>query len=300
MRTKHGMTFVLAGLAVLALSGPALAKSRIEKSLTLEPKGRFVLDTDGGSVDVTGVAASGARIVITSNRDDLGDLFDFNFEGSASEARVTARRRHGAIEWHKNVSLHYEIEVPKETSTEIRTGGGGIKLEGLRGESQLKTSGGPIEVTGLDGNLQAETSGGPIRLREVTGDARIGTSGGPIEVNSLDGSLRAHTSGGPIRIDRVTGHLEAKTSGGSVYANFGRGNAHGGDLETSGGSIEVALDSSVNLDLDAETSGGTISSELGVRMVGKISTSNWHGTIGSGGELLKLRTSGGNIRIRGL
>jgi len=300
MKSKHYALLLSAGLAALALGGPALAKSRIEKSLSLEPKGRFVLDSDEGSVNVTGTSSSGARIVITCNRDDMEDYFDFSFEGGAGEARVSARRRHWDGGWHRNVSLHYEIEVPKETSTDIRTGGGGIRLDGLRGESQLKTSGGSIEVSGLNGNLQADTSGGSIQLREVTGDARIGTSGGGIEVGSLDGSLRAHTSGGPIRIDRVTGYLEAKTSGGSVHANFGRGNTHGGDLETSGGSIEVAVDPSANLEVDASTSGGSVSSDLAIRVVGKISSSSLHGTIGAGGEPLRLHTSGGDIRIRSL
>lgn len=300
MRSKHYALLLSAGLVILALGSPLLAKSRIEKSLSLAPKGRFVLDSDEGSVNVTGTSSSGARIVITSNRDDMEDLFDFSFEGGAGEARVQARRRYWGGAWHRNISLHYEIEVPKETSTDIRTGGGGIKLDGLRGESQLKTSGGSIDVSGLNGNLQADTSGGSIQLREVTGDARIGTSGGGIEVDSLDGSLHAHTSGGPIRIDRVTGYVEAKTSGGSVHANFGRGNTHGGDLETSGGSIEVGLDPSANLEVDASTSGGSVSSDLAIRVVGKISSSSLHGTIGSGGELLRLRTSGGGIRIHGL
>jgi len=37
-----------------------------------------------------------------------------------------------------------------------------------------------------------------------------------------------------------------------------------------------------------------------VRVVGTISTSSMHGSIGSGGETLRLHTSGGSIRIRAL
>jgi len=291
---------LLTALALIVTCASARAQSRIEKTLTLSPNGRFVLDTDDGSVTVTGTPNAGARVVVTSNRDDMENLFEFSFEGTASEARVTARRRH-EIGWHmRNVSMHFEVEVPAETRTDIHTSGGGLKLFGLRGDSQLKTSGGSIEVSGLNGRLEAETSGGGIHLREVVGDTHVETSGGGIELESVDGSVRAHTSGGPIRIDRVTGSLEAKTSGGSVHANFGKGNFHGGDLETSGGSIEVAVDPSANLDIDASTSGGTVSSDLGIKVVGRISSSNLHGTIGSGGVLLRLHTSGGDIHIRSL
>lgn len=299
MKKKLFAWLVFTGFVLVVTGASAQGESRIEKTLNLDPKGRFVLDTDQGSVTVTGTSSAGARVVVTSNRDDLESLFAFSFEGSSSEARVTARRRHWDG-WPRNVSMRFEVELPAETRTEVRTSGGGVKLFGLRGASQLKTSGGSIEVSGLVGRLEAETSGGGIHLREVVGDARIDTSGGGIEVESVDGALRAHSSGGPIRVDRVTGSLEAKTSGGSVHANFGRGNAHGGDLETSGGSIEVAVDPSANFEIDASTSGGSVISDLPIRVVGRISTSSLHGTIGSGGELLRLHTSGGSIHIRSL
>jgi hypothetical protein len=293
-------TLVLfATLATLVLGSLALAETRIEKNLTLEPKGRFVLDSDMGSVTVTGTSKPGAHVVITSNREDLDKLFDLRFEGEPGTARVTARRRFN-FGWSKNISLHFEVEVPSETSTTIRTGGGSVKEFGLRGDSDLKTSGGSIEASGLKGHLDAETSGGSIHLREVTGDARVDTSGGSIEVAALEGSLRAHTSGGPIHIDRVSGYVEAKTSGGSIGVNFDHGNTHGGILETSGGSIDVRLDPSANLNIDAATSGGSVRCDLPVRVVGTIKSSSLEGKVGSGGEMLRLRTSGGSIRIGAL
>jgi hypothetical protein len=117
----------------------------------------------------------------------------------------------------------------------------------------------------------------------------------------MDGSLTAHTSGGPIRVDRVTGYLEAKTSGSPIFVNLGRENARGGVLETSGGSIEVEVDRSANLEIDASTSGlGSVTTDLPVRVVGKISSSSLRGLLGSGGEMLRLHTTGGSIHIRAL
>jgi DUF4097 and DUF4098 domain-containing protein YvlB len=290
---------LLVVLAAFALASAALADTRIEKTLKLEPGGRFVLESDQGSVTVNGTSSSGAKVVITSNRDDLQSIFDFSFAGDSGEARVTARRKY-RFDWQNHVSLHYEVEVPTKTRVNIKTGGGSIETFRLRGDADLNTSGGSIKVSGVAGHLEAHTSGGSIHLQEVEGDAGISTSGGGIEVASLEGALRAHTSGGPIRIERVTGEVEAKTSGGSVHVNFGRGNAHGGDVETSGGSIEVELDPAANLDIDASTSGGSVSSDLPIRVVGTISSSSLHGSLGSGGPRLRLHTSGGSIRIRAL
>jgi DUF4097 and DUF4098 domain-containing protein YvlB len=290
---------MVAALSLLAMASPAAAESRIEKNLELQPKGQFILESEVGSVTVTGASGSGAHIVITSERDDLNSELEFGFSSSAGIAHVAARRKHESG-WSRSLSVHFEIEVPTETRTELHTGGGSITLSGLRGGADVKTSGGPIEVTGLNGTLEAHTSGGPIRLREVTGDAHVATSGGPIDVEALDGNLQAHTSGGGIRINRVSGYVEAKTSGGSIRAIYSPGNRHGGELETSGGHIEVAIDPSANLNLDASTSGGSVSSDLPVRVVGTVSHSSMHGSIGSGGEELRLHTSGGSIHIRAL
>jgi DUF4097 and DUF4098 domain-containing protein YvlB len=290
---------LLAALIVPALAAFAAASSRIEKTLKLEPKGRFVLESDVGSVALTGASSSGARVVITSDRDDFATLYNVSFEDNPGSASVIVRRKEH-FGWSEHISVHFEVQVPSQTQTEIRTGGGSITLSNLRGDSEVRTSGGPIDVSGLSGRLDAKTSGGPIHLQEVDGDARVDTSGGKIEVASLDGSLTAHTSGGPIRVDRVTGYVEAKTSGGPIFVNFGRGNARGGVLETSGGSIEAEVDSSANLEIDASTSGGSVTSDLPIRVVGKISSSSLHGSIGSGGETLRLHTSGGSIHIRAL
>ena len=299
MRGYRTLGVVVAALSLLTMALPAAAESRIEKDLDLQPKGQFVLESDAGSVTVTGASRSGAHIVITSERTDLNSELEFSFSSSGGVAHVTARRRHDSG-WSHNLSVHFEVEVPTDTRAELRTGGGSITLSGLRGAANVKTSGGPIEVTGLNGNLEAYTSGGPIRLREVTGDAQVGTSGGPIDVNALDGSLHAHTSGGGIRIDHVSGYVEAKTSGGPIHATYSPGNRHGADLETSGGPIDVSIDPSANLNLDASTSGGSVSSDLPVRVVGTVSHSSMHGSIGSGGEELRLHTSGGSIHIHAL
>lgn len=293
---KRCESLLLTGIVFLALGSTARAEFRLEKELKLDPGGRFVLESDSGSARVTGSAQSGAHVVITANRDDVESWLEFSFEDGPGTARVTARRKHN-FSWHKNLSLRYEVRVPATTRLELRTGGGGIAIEGLRGDSNLDTSGGSIEVSSLAGRLTAHTSGGDIRLRQVDGDAGIETSGGGIDVDSLNGSLRAHTSGGPIRIEGVNGRVEAHTSGGSVRATFDRGNAHGGVLETSGGSIEVRLDPNANLNLDASTSGGSVRTDLPIRVVGRIAGSSLQGTLGSGGETLRLHTSGGSIHI---
>jgi DUF4097 and DUF4098 domain-containing protein YvlB len=177
--------------------------------------------------------------------------------------------------------LRFDVQVPTRTRLELRTGGGDIRASHLEGDAELHTSGGDVEVSELKGSLQARTSGGDIVLRQLTGDVEVGTAGGD------------------VRAEEATGRVDARTSGGDIDISLARGNAHGGEIETSGGTIRVALDPSVNLNLDASASGGDLTTDLPVK-AGHIGHSSLRGTLGSGGETLRLHTSGGDIHIRGL
>jgi DUF4097 and DUF4098 domain-containing protein YvlB len=163
---------------------------------------------------------------------------------------------------------------------EAHTSGGSIRLRDIRGKARVETSGGSIEAVNLSGPLRGETSGGSIRLEDVSGDADV------------------HTSGGGITIRNAGGRVAAETSGGSIEASFAKGNSRGGRLESSGGGITVSVDPAVSLSIDAE--GNHVHADLPLRVQGEISRRSLHGSLGSGGESLRLRTSGGGIRIRSL
>ena len=281
VRLAPVLPVVLAGLLVPALS--LSAGTRLEKALRLEPGGRFSLDTDLGSVTVTGTATPGARLVITSKRQDLDELLRFTFREDAGSVSITARRRHGrSFGWFNSGgdSIHWEVQVPEQTRVEIDSSGGAIKVASLRSDARLRTSGGGIEAAELDGSIDAETGGGSVDLDRVSGD------------------IHARSSGGGIHIRDAGGRVEADTSGGGIEASFTKGNARGGSLSTSGGGIRVAIDPSVGLRIDA--SGNSVHADIPITVQGAISRGKLQGTLGRGGELLRLYTSGGGVRIQGI
>ena len=124
------------------------------------------------------------------------------------------------------------------------------------------------------------------------------TSGGSVDLEKISGDIRAHSSGGGIHIKEAGGRVDADTSGGSIEATFTPGNARGGTLESSGGGITVSLDPAVSLAIDAH--GNSVSSDLPLTVQGEFSRGNLRGTLGHGGENLRLRTSGGSVRIRAI
>lgn len=319
MKAYPSRAALAAAVAMLAAGLSSAAESRMEKTLRLDAGGRFSLDTDMGSVTVTGTAAPGARLVITSKRHDLAELLRFSFREEPGSVSITARRRHGQLfGWFSSQrdAVHWEVQVPEETRVEIKSSGGAIRIASLTSDARLETSGGAIAVRSLVGDLDAHTSGGGIGLDRIRGRMRVETSGGGIRGAELDGPIDAETSGGSVELERVAGDIhahssgggihireaggrvEADTSGGGIEATFARGNARGGSLSTSGGGIRVAVDPSVGLRIDA--SGTSVHADIPITVRGAISRGKLQGTLGAGGELLRLHTSGGGVRIQGI
>ena len=79
--------------------------------------------------------------------------------------------------------------------------------------------------------------------------------------------------------------------------SFAKGNARGGKIESSGGGITVAIDPNVDLAIDASTSGGSVRTDIPVKILGKVSGSSIKGSLGKGGEMLYVHTSGGSVSI---
>ena len=315
---QRWLAFTGAGLVIaLAASLPATAETRIEKSLKLDPGGKFTLDTVVGAVTVTPEPGAGAHVLITAGNDDFEEKVTLAFEElPGNEVRVTAKKK-GSTSWFGSSfrQVKFEIQVPSKTELVVSTSGGPISVSGMEGRAGLDTSGGSITVENHRGEVAADTSGGAIRVKKIEGPATLDTSGGGIEVEDVSGAVKADTSGGPIRMARVDGDIDAETSGGGITideaggrvtastsgggieVSFGPGNSKGGSLETSGGGIRVKLDPGARLRIDASSSGGSVTCDLPVTVQGEVRNSRLRGTIGGGGESLEISTSGGGIRI---
>ena len=300
---------------------PALAETRVEERIELSENGSLVLETDAGGVIVRGGSGDGVLVVVRSTRDDLRDQMTFAFESTGSEARVTARRSGSEREFRRwarsrnGSRLTFEVEVPSGASVSIDTSGGKIEVSDVRGTVRADTSGGKIVLSRIASDVFADTSGGAIRVEEIDGDAELDTSGGSIEARrvtgavsadtsggsivlfDVDGDVSADTSGGRIEVAGAGGRVLADTSGGGIEVSFAPGNDRGGALETSGGSLTVWIEPGVGLSIDAEASGGSIRTDLPLSVTGSMDRGELRGTSNGGGATLKLRASGGGIRI---
>lgn len=318
------LSSVSAIILFLSVSLPATAVERnVEKSFNVKRGGTLHLNSDLGSVDIKSHARDTVQVKVDlvahtssdSRAEDIFENFKLSFNNTDKDVTIVGDIAEKWFWRNNRLSVHFDITVPEQYNLEVKTGGGRIIVDDIKGQVEVKTSGGSIRLGNIDGELDARTSGGYISVEDVTGNSyvktsgggiRVGkvkgnleatTSGGGIDVDGVDGDLIAHTSGGHLKLLNVSGGLVGDTSGGPIVAELTKQVTDRVELRTSGGGIQLSVPADFKADLDASTSGGHVYTDIPVTVHGHLSKSSINGKINGGGPEVRLRSSGGGIRI---
>jgi hypothetical protein len=288
---------ILTPIAMLLLLGgvPAHADG-FRKSVPAEEGGELVIKLSMGSVEIE--THDEPSVQVDARATGFGsDAYEFELDGDGRNAHLTGTRG-GAFPWFGfGPRVHVRVHVPEVYGANVETQGGSVEVEELGGPLRVRTSGGSIHASEVAGDLDLETTGGGIQIDESQGKVRARTLGGSIVLSEVTGNVDAETSGGSIRAHDVEGRVRAHTMGGSITVRFET--SAEGELETVGGSIEVEFDERDGIEIDARTSGGRVTLEEGIDYAGRLERDRMEGAINGGGPPLRLRTTGGSIRLRG-
>lgn len=299
--------------AALVTLASAKIERTVERTFPVGADGSVSVRTQGGDIVVTptpGLASARivARQTIRAATEAEADalLKDLVLEIAQDGTQLRAHSRYSdrpkglRIGSWPPVSVSFEVFVPDTFSVDLATSGGDITVGDLKAAAKVSTSGGDLKFGRMAGPVQASTSGGDISIAASLAEARLSTSGGDIAVESSSGALKVTTSGGDISLDGLAGSVQATTSGGDVRARFVQAPSAASGLVSSGGGITVVAPPTGGFDLDASTSGGSVRVE-GVTVEarkGAPGKNQLAGPVNGGGAELRVRTSGGNIRLR--
>jgi TonB family protein len=207
------------------------------------------------------------------------------------------------------------------------TVGGHITAGNVTGDAVLNTGGGHIHAGNIGGTSQLETGGGNISVEHAGSRVTASSGGGQISFGEATGAIQAHTAGGGIRVLRVAGPMHLDSTGGSIFLTRIEGNVHastgtgsitawlaptfkvvsGSQLESGQGDIVVYVPRELSVTIEATIDGASghhITSDpsfpMKISYVTGDSGKQVRGDclINGGGEVLKLRTTGGNIQLR--
>ena len=267
-----------------------------EKTFNISPDKLLKLEASSGDVIINSWDKPQVYVKILGNSKAERKV-DFSFKSTDEYVEVTAEHEHNFFNWFGNgVRMKFEITVPTNFNTEIRSSGGDIKMTGVTGNQKMKTSGGDLLITDVNGNLTASTSGGDIKTTNTKGTSDLSTSGGQVKCIDFDGDLSASTSGGDIILKGKNSKISAHTSGGDVSITY-VGENKGIDIGTSGGSIKLRLPEDFNASAKLSTSGGSITCTLNTTNISKITSSKFEADLNKGGNQLVAKTSGGDIEV---
>lgn len=288
---------------------PAAAGGLLEVDLDLGDG----LRPDHGELVIRSHAADAVRIVTEASGWGAWNV-RFRLEPASDRVRLVGRVD-GALSWlFGGPRIEVRVWVPRRFSLDVRSSAGGIRIEDVVGAVRARTDGAPIDVTGVHGpvrlrngdgaldvadvagDVDAKTGSGVVRASDIGGSLVARTGDGEIQVERVEGRCRAKTGSGSIQLDEVVGPVEAKTERGEVFARFAGDAA--GSLETRRGAVEVELPPDAGAQLDAEARDGAVELGANVALDGDRAGDRVVGSVGGGGERLRLYSASGQVRVR--
>jgi hypothetical protein len=269
--SRSCFSVLLAGIALLPVSttarDPQKARTRTDPSerLTTDLSGsvathdglRLRLATDLGNVIVrtenSGKVDYRVRLEADASQKDARTLLkSFAISGRETSEGVYVRGETFGRHVSGRLWVTIEVNVPRNYSLDVQTGGGNIETEDINGRVTFNTAGGNLIAGNIGGSSRLETAGGHVSVKNVQGELVAITGGGHITTGKVQGNAMLHTGGGHIRAGTISGVAKLETVGGNVTLE------HSGTelvAQTGGGQIEVGEAAGV---VRAKTGGGGI------------------------------------------
>lgn len=197
-------------------------------------------------------------------------------------------------------SLAIEISAPRSSRLELRTGEGDVTVGSIKGHIGVRTDAGALFIGETDGeivaaNMRGDISvtacTGPLRLLAKSGNVLVGRSGGRADLSAVDGLIEVQAARGPVK---------ARGNRSDIKVSFVHPIIESSDLNADGGDVTVGFDPRIAATINARASkfGSVRVRDLAISPAkGKPGDSLMTGTLNEGGPLIKIRASGGNVRI---
>jgi len=127
----------------------------------------------------------------------------------------------------------------------VRSGVGGIAVEGVSGSAEVHSGSGDIRIGAVDGTADVSNSNGKVRVGVVTGAANVKCSNGSLSVGRALSDITAGNANGEVQIGEVVrGKVSATSKNGSVEVGVREGSAAWLELNTEVGRVYNELASS--------------------------------------------------------
>lgn len=309
--------------------------SVFDETYAFSPGDELTVATSSSDIYLRPGSGNEARVEVLGKGSDVEEGFErLNFSVERDGRRLVVKTEREGGGWFSSgnrASFDIVITAPERLALSVATSSGDIEIRRLEGAMEVATSSGDIELGSMQGDVSVATSSGDFEADRIEGavefatssgdfsvdeirGARVsfasssgdfeadrldtdrfeaGTSSGDISIGTLLGDVEISTSSGDIEIDAVEGSLSISTSSGDVEAELSKP----GTIEISTGSGGVELTAPSSLAADVEISAGSIRIDRAFQFAGEIERRSAEGTIGGGGQPMRIQTGSGRVTI---
>lgn len=176
-----------------------------------------------------------------------------------------------------NVSIDYEITVPRATRIDSTSGSGDQTIGAVEGPVNAETGSGDLRVGPVQLGASLHSGSGDIELLGATGDVNVQAASGDVSATGVAGKVNARTASGDI-------HVEGQPTGDWT-------------IGAASGDVELRLPADAAFSLNASTGSGSVRVTHPLDQGQQASRRSIAGTSRGGGSRLAVSTASGSITI---
>jgi DUF4097 and DUF4098 domain-containing protein YvlB len=312
-------------LAFAALSWAAVnvtaADNTFEKTLTVSGPVRLELSNGSGSVEIKG--STDGKVHIFGKVTGGWSLFG-NSEKSLQdvvanppiEQHDNVVRIGKNMSWGKNVSIDYNVEVPRDTEIDAGVASGGITVDNVRGpvkassasgyvhvyrverDTQLSAASGSIDSSGIGGFLKVSSASGDVKIADVKGEVKASAASGSIHVTNPGDRVDLSSASGSIDVSGATNDLKVHAISGSINVAGDPSANRLWEVKTVSGSVDIRVPPNASFLFTAEATSGDIRTNIPV-ILEEQGKHSLRAHIGSSSGRIEVHTVSGGVNVRG-
>jgi len=300
---------------IVFVAAPAMAEQRFEekfeKTESLAKNGRVYLSNMSGQIEVAtwkeaqvkieALKTSRAGSLAKAKKNAAEVTIEVTKEGDLVRIETRYPEGRGGF-WGGNsinVSVDYRLWIPDQAAVDVNSISGDVRVAPLGGMAKVKCVSGSVDILGAAG-VDVDIKSGDLTLENIVGDAYLDITSGTIEATRIKGSIDAGVVSGDIVLRDISDAqiVNAKNISGNI-TYVGKIKAGGRyELKAHSGDVRMTVPADSAFDFEAYTFSGDIDSDFEIKVVGKISPREIHGTVGKGGATVTLKTFSGNVDLK--
>jgi hypothetical protein len=172
----------------------------------------------------------------------------------------------------------------------------------LAGLVRVDASAGQIKASGPDSQRDSSWSVSYEIFVPQNSDLSMTSFNGGIDVSDVRGRIEFGAKNGGVRLTRVAGNVSGQTANGGIQVELTGSTWEGGQLDarTTNGGVMVRVPENYSAHIQTETVNGVFDSDfpLSVNVNARPRPRTLDFSVGSGGPLIRVSTTNGNVKFQ--